>query len=330
MKVHFIFQFKDGPWGGGNQFLRALKKEFTQRNMYAESVEEADVVLFNSHHCLKDVRHARLKHPEKIFVHRLDGIMSLTRKDKRLDRNIYRFNRRTADGTIFQSQWAKRMAEDTGYTSPIPDAVIMNAPDPGLFYASPVFSLKTPVRLMANSWSANENKGFKYLKWIDENLDFTRYQMTFVGNTSVSFKNIKYIPPQPPGAIASLLKEHDIFLFAGKNEACSNSVIEALHSGVPVVSLDSGSNNEIVAGAGVSFSCREDLIPAIEKVVVNYKNYRDKIDMPGIKEISENYYEFFSKVRRMKTTGKFERRIKYNGYLKCKIYTLWDKMKMRG
>lgn len=55
MKIHILYNFKDGAWGGGNQFLKALQKYFIKGGFYTESPEDADVILFNSHHELKSV-----------------------------------------------------------------------------------------------------------------------------------------------------------------------------------------------------------------------------------------------------------------------------------
>jgi len=41
MKIHILYNFQKGPWGGGNQFLKALKKEFNQRGIHEEKPEKA-------------------------------------------------------------------------------------------------------------------------------------------------------------------------------------------------------------------------------------------------------------------------------------------------
>ena len=40
MKLHFLFDFKEGPWGGGNQFLKALRNYFREKGIYSENAEE--------------------------------------------------------------------------------------------------------------------------------------------------------------------------------------------------------------------------------------------------------------------------------------------------
>lgn len=73
MKINIVFEFKDGPWGGGNQFLKALKDQFTKKNKYIKDPAGADIILFNSHHNLFKVILLKLKFPDKKFVHRIDG-----------------------------------------------------------------------------------------------------------------------------------------------------------------------------------------------------------------------------------------------------------------
>ena len=54
MKINILFQLNNNPSGGGNQFLKALKKTLIKKNMYAE-MEDSDVVICNSHQYVKDV-----------------------------------------------------------------------------------------------------------------------------------------------------------------------------------------------------------------------------------------------------------------------------------
>ena len=76
-------------------------------------------------------------------------------------------------------------------------------------------------------------KGFKTFKWLDENLDFERYSMTFMGNIpdDITFRNIQHQPPVTSEKLAPVLKQHDVYLAASYLEPCSNALVEALASG---------------------------------------------------------------------------------------------------
>ena len=67
MKVFVIYEATDEPTGGGNQFLKMLKKEFEQRGALRSTPEEADIFLFNSHHFLDKVYSYKKSFPNKIM-----------------------------------------------------------------------------------------------------------------------------------------------------------------------------------------------------------------------------------------------------------------------
>ena len=105
----------DGPWGGGNQFLKALKYTFEAKGYYENDPIQADAFLFNSHHNLKKVIKLKRKYPNKIFIHRVDGPMAYRgRSGKKIDKQIFRINSLLADGTVFQSEWSRRESYKKG------------------------------------------------------------------------------------------------------------------------------------------------------------------------------------------------------------------------
>jgi glycosyltransferase involved in cell wall biosynthesis len=116
--------------------------------------------------------------------------------------------------------------------------------------------------------------------------------MTFVGNSPVAFKNIKLISPVPTKELADILKRHDIFLVASEVDACSNTLIEALHCGLPAVARDSASHPEIIGAAGEFFEGEKDVINAIQKVSHAYTYYKQRIEIPTLDEVGQKYYEF--------------------------------------
>ena len=134
MKIYILFNLTDGPWGGGNQFLKAMKKEFQGNGAYAEKAKDADVILFNSHHCLNMAFKLKKRFPKKIFIHRVDGPIGLYRgRDEVIDKIIFESNDILADGTVFQSIWSKeqnkKLYDDKGRY----EMVAYNAPDGRIF-----------------------------------------------------------------------------------------------------------------------------------------------------------------------------------------------------
>jgi hypothetical protein len=115
-KINIVYNFVEGPWGGANQFLKALRDYFREIRVYSEKLENANVIIFNSHHCFEDVIRIKKTHPHKIFIHRIDGPLSLARgrRNKILDEIIFQANQLLADGTVFQSNWSRKKNYEQG------------------------------------------------------------------------------------------------------------------------------------------------------------------------------------------------------------------------
>jgi glycosyltransferase involved in cell wall biosynthesis len=139
-------------------------------------------------------------------------------------------------------------------------------------------------------------RGFDLYKYLDDSLDFNRFQMTFVGNSPIEFNHIKHIKPVPSKELASILKDHDIYITASRNDPCSNSLIEALHCGLPAVARNDGGHPEIIGNAGELFENEPSVIAAIEKVANNYHDYQKQISLLSIEDIGHKYYLFCSKI----------------------------------
>jgi len=299
MKINIFFPFFQGPYGGGNQFLKALRDYFIEKNVYAENMEDADVILFNSHHEIKKLIKIKQKYPKKTFVHRIDGPVYLTRKDNiYLDKLIYKLNDKIADASIFQSNWSKKKNYEFGIKSKKFETTILNAPNPEIFNNKNKikFSKHRKTKIIATSWTTNMSKGFKTYKYLDENLDFSKYEMTFCGNSPVKFKNIKHIKPLPSRELAGQLKQHDIYITASKNDACSNSLIEALHCRLPAIGLNDGGNPEIIGKAGLVFNKKEEIIEYFDEIIENYDTFQKNINLPTMENVGEKYYNFMASV----------------------------------
>ena len=93
--------------------------------------------------------------------------------------------------------------------------------------------------------------------------------------------------------IAAYLQGVDIFVSATIDDCCSNSIIEALASGVPVLAQDSGGNPELVKDGGLLFDNIEDFLKNIERLRINLSFYKKMISVKTIKDVAASYIEFF-------------------------------------
>ena len=322
MKINILFDIATTPQGGGNQFLRGLKAAFKIMGLYSE-IENADIILFNSHQYIDKVLKARKKYSDKVFVHRIDGPIRLynTMEDRR-DSITNTANKYIADATVYQSEWSRMANLEMGLESNSFETTIINGVDVDIFnrIGRKVFEEKDKIRIIASSWSANMNKGFEVYKYLDEALDFSKYEMMFVGNSPVQFQNIKSIEPRDSKGLAEILKQQDIYITASKKDPCSNSLIEALACGLPAICYNDGGHPEILNDAGFLFEHKEEIPELLNQVVKNYDDLQKKIQIHNILEIAQEYVDFFDKI--LESSDGARKKLSLNGIWNIKA-ALW-------
>ncbi len=293
--VSIFHQYVKPPYGGGNQFAIALRK---QLRMMGYSVEtnrisrSTKACLFNSYNFdFERLLKFRLSRPSCRMIHRVDGPISVYRgRDDGTDKRIYDINQRLADVTIFQSKFSLEKHKELGLHLNNP-VIIMNAADPSLFNTNgrKRFEKDRKIKLISTSWSDNPNKGFAVYKWLEEHIDWSRYDYTFVGRTAEKFDRIKTVGPAGSEKLAEILRDHDIYITASKNEPCSNALVEALSCGLPAVYLMSGSHAEVVGSGGEGFASNDEALVAIDKLAQNYMVYQANVAAPVMRDIAAKY-----------------------------------------
>lgn len=335
MKIHILYPFKKGPWGGANQFLKAVREYFVKIGVYTDDIEEANVVLFNSspsnefNQLINSIEKLKTKYENKIFINRIDGpVFYIRDRNLFIDKAFYIFNDKICDGTVFQSNWSKDKNLFLGMKHNQFETTILNAPNPNFFNNNDIssFNKDEKIKLIATSWSSNMKKGFKVYKWMDDNLDFERFEMTFIGNTPIKFKNIICKEPMNSENISFELKKHDIFVTASQSDPCSNSLIEAIHCGLPALGLDDGGHTEIIATSGEVFKCVDEIPEKIELIVENYEKYQNNIQLPNIDEVGKQYFQFLKTVYTEKLSSSTIKKPTKFDYIKINIYVLLWKL----
>jgi len=296
-EVVLVHEFHRPPYGGGNQFLLALREELRRQGLTVSRNRvgtAARAVLFNSFNFnLETLREMRRRHQVRM-VHRVDGPVSAYRgKDEELDRDIWKINHELADATVFQSHYSLNKHREMGLEFKSP-CVIMNSADSAIFNA--VDRVRPPragepIKLISTSWSDNPRKGLDVYRYLDETLDSTRYEYTFVGRCQASFRNIRHLQPVASRELAALLRSHHLYIAASENDPCSNALIEALSCGLPAVYLRSGGHPEIVREAGLGFGDCREIWPAVAAVAARYQEFQNRIAVPAIETVGRSYRE---------------------------------------
>jgi len=288
-------EFVPPPTGGGQQFLRALLGELERRRLTVELNRISDGTpgcLFNSFNF--DFRRLRrFARPGCRLVHRVDGPVAAYRGfDDGTDARVAGINRELAAATVVQSRYSLDAHRAIGLELVRP-VLIRNAVDPAIFHPpaerEPLAGRR--LRVVATSWSGNPRKGLDALEWLDRNLDFERYELTFVGQSPGEFARIRVVPPAPSQELADELRRHDAFLAASMNDPASNALLEALACGLPAVYRVSGGHPEIVGDAGCPFETPEEAGRALGRLAEELDKRRAAIRIPSIAEVADRYLE---------------------------------------
>lgn len=294
MKINIDYRFTSNPWGGGNQFLKALRRELIRVNKYSDLIKRANAIIVNSHHFSYKLFCLYLIKPNLKIIHRIDGPISLTRNKKFLyiDKLIYFFSQNFSDGVIFQSVWSRNKNYKLGFKKKIINKIINNAPDKNIFNEQKKIKKNFKIKIVSSSWSSNLKKGFKYLKYLDDNLNFKKFDITYVGNCPIKFKNIKTINPVKSKKLAKILNKNNFFLTASENDPCSNSLLEAIHCGLYPIYLNSGGHNELVKNQGIKFKSQKDLLDKIKRIKKSKNYYNSKNLLLDIDQVKNQYLKF--------------------------------------
>jgi len=296
-KLHVCLwhRFLKPPYGGGNQFMLMLKKGLLEKGIMVSENRihsNTNVYLLNSIHF--DVeRFQKLSRKKKLkIIHRIDGPIHLIRGfDREKDELCFRLNEQLAYTTVIQSSWCFQRIVEMGY-HPVNPVIINNSVDPDIFNTNGriPFDRNRKIRLISTSWSGNPRKGGPVYKWIEQNLDWDRFEYTFVGRASESFEKIRLIPPVPSEELADILRQHDIYITASKNDPCSNALIEALACGLPALYLNDGGHPELVGHGGLPFNSNEEIIPGLERIVQYYGSFQRLIFIPQYENVIDKYF----------------------------------------
>jgi len=293
--VAVFHQFRPPPYGGGNQFLVALVGELERRALAVEVNRLSGgtpACLYNSFN-FDFGRLRRFAREGVQMVHRVDGPIGVYRGfDDGTDRRVVGVNHAFADATIVQSRYSLEKHRELGLELRSP-VVIPNAVDPAIFHPP---ATREPLsdrrlRVITTSWSDNPRKGTDVLAWLDRNLDFDAFELTFAGNTQAMFDRIRVVGPLPSEPLADLLRTHDVYLAASRDDPCSNALLEALSCGLPAAFLRSGGHPELVGEGGVGFDDPEELPDVLARFRAELEQRRAAIHVSALSEVADRYLE---------------------------------------
>lgn len=303
MNICILYDITDSPWGGGNQFLKAVTGELEAAGHHVTRRPDAntELVLLNSYtfgpgRMLRPGRVAQLRQTGKfnilgrivpkplwmklgrqgpVLVHRLDGVTEVGRGVRTIADDLHPIINRLSDHTVFQSRYSQNIFAEHSSVVPASSRIIHNGVDPRIFYPdSDKHDAGQVLKLVAISWSPNPRKGFSTLAEISL---VPGIELTFIGNwcQDIPPAEVKLAGVLGSREVADIVRRSDALLHAGLDEACSNVIVEGLASGLPVIYRDSGANRELVADCGLPLE--DDLPSVIARLRAEYVELRQRV-----------------------------------------------------
>lgn len=241
MKLH-IAKFEPERIGGGWSFTRNLVAGLADlRKVQVTGYEEADIYFIPSPSMVSREEVLKAKDDGKKIVLRIDNAVRNSRNRNTGMTRMKDFAN-WADAVIYQSQWARSyLKEYLGKDG----VVILNGVDTDLFRP---FDVKNDTNnILYSRFNRDETKNFEVARYW-----FSRYyhqhpesRLYIVGQFSQEIRDgnfdfyngedFEYLGVLTPKHLAKIYRNCSKFLYTYFNDACSNSLIEALVSGCELV-----------------------------------------------------------------------------------------------
>ncbi len=281
MKISIGSKIIQGPFGGGNEFLRNLKSYFEDKNYkVVNNLDDDDIDIILLTNPLIDSETSTFNNydvdyyinfinPLAIVIQRINECDE-RKGTKKLNSTISKLNK-NVDINIFVSEWLKSVYKNYDLYSK-PSYVVKGGPNEIIF--NTINKLKwdgvEKIKIVTHHWSSNIMKGFNDYKKLDTLLGkgLSKYlDFTIVGNApkNLSFPNSKIISALSGSDLANELKKHHIYITASINEPSGNHHMEGALCGLPILYINSGALPEYCNDYGVMFN------------INNFENSLDKI-----------------------------------------------------
>lgn len=250
MKIH-IANYQPGRTGGGWTFTRNFADYFGDR---ITSYEEADIYFIPSASMVQREEVLKAKEDGKKIVLRVDNALRNSRNRNTGMTRLKDFSE-WADLVIYQSAWARDyISEFTGISGP----VIINGTNLDIFYPD---NSAEEHNYLYSRFNRDETKNWEvaryyfsrtYAKNREARLFIVGQFSRDLAEANFDFYNgeqYTFLGVQDQMNLANLYRKCKKFIYTYVNDACSNSLIEALVSGCQIVGYDywkTGGGYEIV------------------------------------------------------------------------------------
>ncbi|MAV60966.1 MAG: hypothetical protein CMQ83_01215 [Gammaproteobacteria bacterium] len=319
MKISISSKIIEGPWGGGNLFVKNLSNFLENKNIKVVHNlfdSDIDIILLidprkdsitTSYSYLDVIHYLKYVNTNAVVVHRFNECDE--RKNTTGVNNFMIKANVCSDLNIFVSDWLKQIYLNQGLIN-TNNRVIMTGADKNVFNSEgyKLWDGSSKIKIVTHHWGNNPNKGFEIYKKLDDMIKTQPYknliEFKYIGNLpeNFEFENTSYLEPLAGNMLANELSSNHIYLTASKNEPSGNHHIEAAQCGLPILYLDSGGIPEFCKGFGIGFN-EYNFEEKLNEIIKNYfKIQKEMINYPySSDKMCEEYLFEFEKIYKNKT-----------------------------
>ena len=294
MKISIGTKVVEGPFGGGNNFLKNLiifLKDQGHDVIDHLRDDDIDIILLTnplidsetSTYNNFDINfYTKFKNPKAITFQRINEC------DERkgttgINTKLSKFNK-FIDINIFVSSWLKDNFRNFSLYSK-ESYIIKGGPSEKIFNTidKKFWDKKQRLKIVTHHWSSNYMKGYGVYKSLDELLEKDnmkkQYEFTFIGNLpkDIQFSNSRVLKPLHGLSLAQELKSHDVYLTASLNEPSGNHHMEGAMCGLPILYIKSGALPEYCGKYGIEFN-NKNLENSLQEMSKNYSKFKDRLN----------------------------------------------------
>lgn len=303
MKIAFGFKLREGPFGGGNQFVSSLSKFLITKGfdvVFDLKDNDIDIILITDPRkyissCEFDVLDAisykQTKNKNVKIIQRINECDE--RKKSKFVNFQIKNSAKLCDKVVFISNWlADLLGQNLDFE------IILNGADKKIFKKYNIQNNSDKIKFVTHHWGDNFQKGWDiYLKF-DKLLDkpeYKKYEFHYIGKSKYMTysKNIIYHKPTHGVELAKLLSSFDIYVSGSINEPAGMHHIEGALCGLPVLFRNSGALPEYNLNFGVSFNDEHDFEDSLYTISKSYKHINMKKYPNDSNKMCDEYLDLF-------------------------------------
>lgn len=325
MKVAIGSKIIDGPWGGGNLFLKNLHEfleKFKHQVVFDLEDNDIDLILFTDPRKARgststitgnQIKRYLSKNKTTVVVQRINECDE--RKGTKGVNKKYLRASKLADHVVLVSSWLRDIYILEGLES-TKSSVILSGSNKKFFNQKGIQpkSLHEKFKIITHHWSDNWMKGFEAYKKLDTLIEKTNLSdiitFTYLGNfpKDLNFTSSEIIPPKNEQQSSEILKKHHIYITGSLFEPSGNHHIEAAQCGLPILYINSGGTTEYCKNYGLEYTI-DNLENKIYEIVNSYDYFKSKlISYPNSSDkMCLEYLELFKKLVTQKKVTKESR-----------------------